>query len=149
MQRFTFRLDPLIKLKRQTQRLAELQLLDKQSCFGRARQYVDGLRQRLSASTDVIQRQVTAQGQQDRCLTECLLASQICDRLQQAHQEMLEAECQLRDSAAKHRDISVELEALESLRWRKWRDYVKSRQRDNQENLDAFVMRQWQQSNTD
>lgn len=149
MKQFTFRLDPLVRLKRQSQRLAELQVLEKQSRVDQARQQIADLQRQLSASAEVIQRQASARGQPCRCLAECVFASHIRDCLYEAQRELLEAEHKLREAATKHRNVSVELEVLRSLRRSQWTGHVKSVQRDRDDKLDWLVLRQWQQSTMD
>lgn len=146
MKRFEFSLDRLLKVKRQLERLAELEQLRAREALDRARAVLEDLRAQLTRVSE----QFTASVGRAMTPHQWSAAADLSERLGQSirisEQEVEQAE-QMLIAAAEHRaQIATEVEALDTLRRQQWEQWQQEAQRADQDRLDELGLRRWLQA---
>lgn len=144
MKRFEFSLDRLLRVKRQLERLAELEQQRAMDAAERARAKLQGLRDQLAGISD---RFVAAVG---RAMTphQWASASDMTERLGNSihlsEQEVAAAEQKLLSAAQERAQIATEVEAISTLRRQQWELWRQEAQKADQDRLDEVGLRLWQ-----
>jgi flagellar FliJ protein len=144
VKRFEFSLDRLLRVKRQLERLAELEQRRAQDAVEQARAALDGLRDQLARISDqfaaAIGRAMTPQ--------QWASASDMTERLGQAihlsEQEVNRAEQKLHVAAQERAQLATEVEAISTLRRQQWELWKQEAQKADQDRLDEVGLRLWQ-----
>jgi flagellar FliJ protein len=143
VKRFEFRLEQVLKVKRQQERLAELRQQQARFRLEATQAEVAAVQrqiQELAAALDkgiqgaAEQQLWIAHYQRSRVLGQSLTAAE--DRVQRAQRELDEAD-------VRRKQIATEVEALLHLRQEQWHAYRQEVARAQQEHLDELGMRRW------
>jgi flagellar export protein FliJ len=140
VRRFEFRLERVLKVKQQRQRLAELQQQQARARVETARSVVATLQGEIRETAAAVQRNLggaqlwLALYERTRILGQALQVAEV--KVQQAEAELSEAD-------ARRRQIATEVEALLNLRQQQWQRYCQEVARVQQEQLDELGLRQW------
>jgi hypothetical protein len=139
MKRFRFTLAPLLRLKKQALRLADLRLIE-------ARLRADEValrRQALRDGLDEAARGLAAPGGAgwQHAAAHRAWFDDVRRRLEAAAVDLLEAEQDVERAVAERQRVAAELDALETVRQRHWRDYVAEVRRHRQLELDELILR--------
>ena len=142
MKRFEFRLERVLKVKQQRQRLAELRQQQARARLNAAQAVVAALQGEIRETAAAVERSVGANGRQlwmalyerSRILGQALEAAEV--KVQQAQEELSKAD-------AWRRQIATEVEALLNLRQQQWQGYCQEVARAQQEQLDELGLRRW------
>lgn len=144
MNRFEFSLDRLLKVKRQLERLAELEQQ-------RARDAADQARAKLAGFQDQLARvseQFTAAVGRPMVPNQWAVASDMSERLghsiRASEQEVTAAEEKLLAASQERAQLATEVEALATLRQQQWDQWRQEARQADQERLDELIQRRWQ-----
>lgn len=143
MKRFRFSLERLLGLKQQQERQAELGQLQARLRWETAQRTMLGLRDQLSHTAELLATKMTGPLQRRSRVTQCEVATQIGESLQRAEEQCRVAAGELQKAARERMRLHCEVQALEKLRDRQWRDYLRDAQREAQIKIDEFVLRSW------
>jgi flagellar biosynthesis chaperone FliJ len=143
VRRFEFRLDRVLKVKQQRERLAELRQ-------HQARAAVEAAEARRAAFQEQLQRVATAlAGQMGQTVDASFWmahyrrSAQLTDALRTAEVQIQQATQKWQDACAERTRIATEVEALLYLRRQQWETYSREAQREHQERLDEVGLRGW------
>ncbi len=143
MKRFEFRLERVLKLKQQRQRLAELQQQQARARMDAAQAEATALRGQIRETAAALERSIgaasgrqlwTAYYERSRILGQTLEAAEV--KVRQAEEEFAQAD-------VRRRQIATEVEALLNLRQQQWQGYCQDVARVQQEQLDELGLRRW------
>ena len=144
MKRFEFSLDRLLRVKRQLERLAELEQLRALGAVEQARATLDGFRAQL----DRVSEQFSAAIGRAMPPQQWAFASDMAERLgrsiSQSEQEVATAEQKLLVAAQERAQLATETEAISNLRQQQWELWKQEAQRADQDRLDEVGLRVWQ-----
>ena len=149
MKRFEFSLERLLRVKRQQERLAELEQRRAQDAAEQARARLDGFRDQLSRISD---RYAAAIG---RIMTpmQWASASDMTERLgnsiRLSEHEVAQAEQKLLTAAQERAQLATEVEAICTLRQQQWTAWRQDAQKADQDQMDEVGLRLWQKSQDD
>jgi flagellar protein FliJ len=144
VKRFEFSLDRLLRVKRQLERLAELEQRRAQDAAEQARARLDGFRDQLARISD---RYAAAIG---RAMSPQQWASayDMTDRLGKSihlsEEEVAQAEQKLLTAAQERAQLATEVEAISTLRQQQWDLWRQEAQKADQDRLDEVGLRLWQ-----
>lgn len=140
MKRFQFRLEKLLRLKRQKDRQAELRQLSMRRVWEAARQEVDSLHERLVRSASAVEARI-GQTIETNCwiahyqhITQVRLAVDVAEANAKWAMTALEEANRIR------RITAVELESLQLLRQQQWRQYRKESALAEQQRIDDVYL---------
>ena len=149
MKRFEFSLERLLRVKRQQERLAELEQRRAQDAAEQARAKLDTFLSQLSGISD---RYAAAIG---RVMTpmQWASASDMAERLghsiRASEAEVSQAEQKLLSAAQERAQLATEVEAIRTLREQQWSAWRQEAQKADQDRLDEVGLRLWQQQQDD
>lgn len=144
MKRFEFSLDRLLRVKRQLERLAELEQRRAFEATEQARARLQTLQDQLTRISDQFAAAV------GRAMTpyQWASASDIAERLGKsihtAEQEVTQAEQKLLSAAQERAQLATEVEAISTLRRQQWDLWRQEAQKADQNQLDEVGLRLWQ-----
>ncbi|AWM37676.1 Flagellar FliJ protein [Gemmata obscuriglobus] len=144
MKRFEFPLERLLRVKRQLERIAELELQRAQEATERARAHLQSLRDQLDSLSDKISASVGRVMAPQQWATASGMAERVGQSIQASEREVLTAEQRVLAAAQERTQLATEVEALSTLRRQqadKWQQEV---QKHNQNQLDEMVQQRWQ-----
>lgn len=144
MKRFEFSLDRLLRVKRQLERLAELEVQRAQQAIQQARAALESLQDQLTGISDrfanAIGRAMTPQ--------QWVSASDMAERLgysiRTAEEDVVQAEQKLLTASQERAQLATEVEAISTLRQRQWQQWRQEAEKADQERLDEVSLRLWQ-----
>jgi hypothetical protein len=142
VKRFEFRLERVLKVKQQRQRLAELRQQQARARLDAALAVTVALQGEIRETAAAVARSIGGNGRQlwmalyerSRILGLALEAAEV--KVRQAEQEFSQAD-------AGRRQIATEVEALLNLRQQQWQGYCQDVARVRQEQLDELGLRRW------
>lgn len=144
MKRFEFSLERVLKVKRQQEKLAELEVQ-------RARELVEIACNSLRSLQDQLNRlseEFAAAVGSTMTPTRWSSASDMADRIGQsirlAEQEVAAAESRLHAASQERAQVCTEVEALATLRQQRWEQWRAEAQKADQDRLDEVGLRLWQ-----
>jgi flagellar FliJ protein len=146
VKRFTFRLERILKLKKQRQRLAELAQLQAAAVLEQAQKEEAALQEQLARNAAVLAAQVGRPVDTAAWLTHYSHAGQLGKSLDQAEANIQAAAKKLQEAAARLTQISTEVEVLLSLRRQYWEEFLQETGREEQKALDELVIERWRGS---
>lgn len=148
MKRFEFSLERLLNVKRQLERLAELEQQRAREAVDRARTRLDVLQEQLARVSE----QLTASIGQPMASHQWATASELSERLghsiHQAEREVQAAEEKYTAAARQRAQVATEVEALDTLRQQQWEQWRQEAQQQDQSRLDELGLRQWLAANS-
>lgn len=146
MKQFEFSLDRLLKVKRQLERLAELEQLRAREAVDRARAILDKLRSQLARVSEQITASVGQTLPSHHWIAAANLSERIGESIRLSELEVEQAEQKLLAAAEQRAQLATEVEALATLRRQKWEQWQQEVQRADQDRLNELGLRRWQQA---
>lgn len=148
MKRFEFSLDRLLKVKKQLERLAELEQARAAQVVVEARVRVDGLKTRLLSVSSSLHSAVGQGVSPGQWVNAYAMSEHIGRQIELAEQSAKAAEDKLAAAAKQRTAVSTEVEALASLRQQKWEQWQHEAAAKAQEQSDEVTMRRWTAAQT-
>lgn len=146
MKRFEFSLDRLLKVKRQLERLAEMEQRRAREAVDRARAILEDLRNQLTRVSDQFAASVGRPMASHQWSAAADLSERIGQSIRVTEQEVEQAEQKLLAAAEHRAQVATEVEALDTLRRQQWDQWQHEAQRADQDRLDDLGLRRWQQA---
>lgn len=138
MKRFEFRLDRLLRLKQQTERLAELRQLDARGVWEAAQREVDSLVGRLARSAAEIESRLGQPIEADCWIAQYEHMAQIRLAIDAAETNQQRAKTALDEANRLRRIAAAEVEAIRFLRTQQWQQHRAESARAEQQRLDEM-----------
>jgi flagellar FliJ protein len=143
VKRFEFNLDGMLRVKRQLERLAELEVQKAQQRVADAVARVHALTDQLAKASD----RISARVGQAMAAGEWAAAFERADRLGQqiaaAKNDLTTAEQALESARRERVQVATEVEALSTLRGQQWEQWRQEVAAADQERLDELGLRRW------
>ncbi len=143
MKRFRFRLQRVLKLKQQRERLAELRQLQARRALEAIRAEAARLRERLGQTAGALGGKLGAPIPAAAWVAYYEHSAQLGQAIEAAEARAERAARTLQEAAAQHAEIAREVESLLSLRRSQWELYLQDAARVEQTRLDELGMRGW------
>jgi flagellar FliJ protein len=144
VKRFEFSLDRLLKVKRQLERIAEMEQMRAREAVDRAHANLQELRNQLSRVADQLNDSVGRPMSPFQWTSVYDLADRLGQSIRTSEQEVSETEQKLLAASQERAQIATEVEALATLRQQQWSQWRQEAQKADQDRLDELGMRQWQ-----
>jgi len=146
MKRFDFPLDRLLKVKRQLERLAEMEQLRCTQLLDQSRKKVLAIQQQLQDASDAISARIGNSFDPRQWASIAEYSEGLTRAIVVAEREVSVAENQLALAAQELIQIATEVEALKTLREQQWEKWKAEFQKADQERLDELGLRRWMQA---
>lgn len=143
MQRFEFRLERVLKLKKQRQWLAELRQKQARAALDAARAEVAALHELVARSAAALAAALPGAADDPAWLTRQQQSLRLAPLIERAEGKAREADVHYQKASAERTQIATEVEALLHLRGEEWRAHRLEVLRVQQEQLDEVGMRLW------
>jgi hypothetical protein len=143
VRRFEFRLERVLRLKKQREWLAELRQKQARAALDAARTEVAAIQEQIAHSAAVLQAGLAAAGQDASWLSRHQQSLRLGLLLELAEAKARQADEKYREASAARTRIATEVEALLHLRQQEWHAHRLAVLRAQQEQLDEVGMRQW------
>ena len=144
MKRFEFSLDRLLRVKRQLERLAELEQRRALEATEQARAALQGLRDQLTRISDQFAASVGRAMMPYQWASASDLAERLGKSIHGAEQDVAQAEQKLLTAAQERAQLATEVEAISTLRQQQWDLWRQEAQKADQDRLDEVGLRLWQ-----
>ncbi len=144
MKKFEFSLDRLLKVKRQLERLAEMEQQRTQEAVERAQANLLDLREQLARMADQLTASIGRPMASFHWTSVCDLADRLSHSIAASEREVAQAESNHEAATEKRKQISREVEGLAKLREQQWTQWRQEAQKADQDRLDELGMRKWQ-----
>jgi flagellar biosynthesis chaperone FliJ len=144
VQRFEFRLERVLKLKKQREWLAELRQMEARAALDAARAQVAVLHDQVAQSAAALQACVADALRDAAWLARHQQALRLGPLLELAEANARQADHKYQEASAARTQIATEVEALRHLRQQEWHAYRLALLRAQQEQLDEVGLRRWQ-----
>ena len=144
MRRFEFSLDRLLKLKRQLEKIAELEQVRAQEAVAKARATLQEHRDQLARVAEHITASVGRAVAPHQWAAAADVSERIGQAIKTAEQDVTAAEQQLDTAARERSQLATEVEALATLRQQQWDKWRQEAQKADQERIGELVLRRWQ-----
>lgn len=146
MKRFQFNLEPLLKVAIRKEREAERELFRARLEFEKARQHLAQLNEEMGRTGGVLEQSVggvLTSEEWNRAFARIDLLRRAIETAQKGVDSKREA---LRQALEARKKKAIEVEALRTLRHKRWQEYQRDAQREQHETLGEVGMRGWQQA---
>jgi flagellar FliJ protein len=143
VKRFEFNLDGVLRVKKQLERLAELEQQKAQQAVADARARADELKQRLTSAADSMAARVGQAVDASRWVTAYELTERLGQQIDAAETDLQFAEKKLSDARTERARVASEVEALRTLRQQQWDKWRQEAEKAGQEQLDEVGLRRW------
>lgn len=143
MQKFEFSLERLLKIRRQQERLSELDVMRATAAVDAAKAKVEQLKERLSQHTAEMAQCVGRTMSLNEWTAGCDFSNRLGQAITLAQTEVAFAEKKLAEANAKRAEIASEAEAMQSLRDQQYADFKQGLQKLDQERVDEAGLRRW------
>jgi flagellar export protein FliJ len=143
VRRFEFSLDRLLRVKRQLERLAELEQRRAQDAVEQARATLGALQDQLSRISDQFARAVGRAMTPHQWVSASDMAERLGNSIRLAEQEVTLAEQKLLTAAQERAQVATEVEAISTLRKQQWELWRQEAQKADQDRLDEVGLRIW------
>jgi flagellar FliJ protein len=144
VKQFEFSLDRLLKVKRQLERIAEMEQQRAREAVDHARARLQDLRDQLTRVSDQLNASVGRAMAPFQWTSVCDLADRLGHSIRSSEQEVAETERKFQDASQERAHVATEVEALVHLRQQQWSQWRQEAQKADQDRLDELGMRQWQ-----
>lgn len=144
MKRFEFSLDRLLRVKRQLERLAELEQRRAQDATEQARARLDAFRDQLARISDRFAAAVGRAMTPQQWSSAYDMAERLGTSIHVSEAEVAQAEQKLLAAAQERAQLATEVEAISTLRRRQWEQWRQEAQKADQDRLDEVGLRLWQ-----
>jgi len=146
VKRFEFSLDRLLKVKRQLERLAELEQHRAREAVDRARAVLEDLRGQLNRVSEQFAASVGRPMAAHQWSAAADQSERIGQSIRVSEQEVEQAEQKLLAAAEQRAQIATEVEALDTLRRQQWEQWQQEAQKADQDRLDELGLRRWREA---
>lgn len=143
MKRFQFRLQRVLALKEQRERLAELRQQQARTRWDDARTECLRIEEQLTQTTANAARRLREAAVLGTWQAHYEQAAALGELLAAAQRRLIEAEKLLQEANRLRIESALEVETLRDLRAREWQDYRKQAARQQQNNLDELGLQRW------
>jgi len=143
VKRFEFSLDRLLRVKRQLERVAELEQQKAQDAVAQARAVLDGYRDQLLRVSDQFAACVGRAMTPHQWSSAAELAERLGRSIADQEQEVARAEARLLAAAQERAQVATEVEAISTLKRQQWDQWKQEAQKADQDRLDEVGLRQW------
>lgn len=143
MKRFHFRLERLLKLKRQRERQAELRQRQARGLLDAARTEMKVLEESLSENAEAIESRLGQPVLPDFWMAHYQHMARLEQALNSAEAKTHKADANLEEANRVRAKIATEAESLEHMRTRQWREHRETAARTEQQRLDEWGLRSW------
>lgn len=143
MQRFEFRLERVLKLKKQREWLAELRQKQARAALDAARAEAAAIHEQIARSAADLAARLARAAEDASWLARHQQALRLGPLLELAEAKARQADVQYRETSAARTQIATEVEALLHLRRQEWHAHRLAVLKAQQEQLDEVGMRQW------
>lgn len=143
MKRFLFRLERVLKLKQQRERLAELRQQQARQLVEAARAEVSRLTEQLRQTAGALHGKAAGPVAADTWIAHYVHSARLGQALESAEVHVQRALQRLQEAAAQRTKIAQEVEALQHLRDQQWEEHRQDMLRSEQIRLDELGMRRW------
>ena len=143
MRRFRFRLERVLRVKRQKEKQAELRTVQARAAVDAARKEVATLCEIMVETAAAIEASVGDQVQPDLWLARQQHAAQIGEAIGQAEQREQQAKRKLREAETARAQIAKETETLVNLRKQQCDQHRVEAARNDQNQIDAVALQRW------
>ena len=143
MKRFLFRLERVLKLKQQRERLAELRQQQARQLVEAARAEVSRLTEQLQQTAGALRGKGAGPVPAGTWIAHYVHSAQLGQALESAEVHVQRALQRLQEAAAQRTKIAQEVEALQHLRGQQWQEHSQDMMRAEQVRLDELGMRRW------
>jgi flagellar FliJ protein len=143
MQRFEFRLERVLKLKKQREWLAELRQKQARAALEIARAELAVLHEQIAQCAAVLQDGLAAASRDALWLSRHQQALRLAPRVELAEAKAHQADLKYREASTARTQIAAEVEALQHLRQQEAQAHRLALLRAQQEQLDEVGLRQW------
>lgn len=143
MKKFEFSLDRLLKVKRQLERLAEMEQLRAREAVDRARSHLQALQDQLNRVADALNASIGQAMTPQQWTSVYDQADRLGQSIRSSEREIEESEQKLQVASQERAQIATEVEALSNLRQQQWDQWKHEAQKADQNRLDEIGMRQW------
>ncbi len=144
MKRFEFSLERLLKLKRQQERLAELEQQRARLAVDAAKARVDELQTQLARLSHNLHAFVGQAMTPQHWVSNYDLSTQLGSAIMEAEQAVATAEQAYWEKAEARAHMATEVEALQTLRKKQWDQFRQECSQAEQIQLDEIGLRSWQ-----
>ena len=144
MKRFEFSLDRLLRVKRQLERLAELEQRRAQDAAERARAKLEALRDQLARISDRFAAAIGRAMAPQQWATAYDMTERLGTSIHASEEEVARAEQKLLAAAQERAQLATEVEAISTLRRQQWDSWRQAAQKADQDRLDEVGLRLWQ-----
>jgi flagellar biosynthesis chaperone FliJ len=149
VQRFEFRLERVLNLKKQWERMAELRQQQARIALDAARSVVTALQEQIAHNAATFEARLGCSEDGDSWLVRYQQSARLGDRLELAEAKAQVAESKYQEASTARTKMATEVEALLFLRRQKWHAFRLEVQRAQQEHLDEVGMRRWRAARQD
>lgn len=144
MKRFVFSLERLLRVKRQLERIAELEMRRAQEATEKARAQLQALRDQLDSLSNKISASVGRVMPPQQWAAASGMAERVGVSIQASEREVTAAEQRLLAAAQERTQLATEVEALSTLRRQQAEKWQQEVQKYDQNQLDEMVQQRWQ-----
>jgi flagellar protein FliJ len=144
VKQFDFSLDRLLKVKRQLERLAEMEQMRAREAVDRARASLQELRNQLTRVADQLNASVGRPMAPYQWTSVYDMADRLGQSIRTSEHEVEKTGQKFLTAAQERAQIATEVEALASLRQQQLTQWQQEAQKADQDRLDELGMRQWQ-----
>ncbi len=149
MKRFEFSLDRLLRVKRQLERLAELEQRRAQDAAEQARAKLEALRDQLARISDRFAASIGLAMAPQQWASAYDMTERLGKSIHLSEQEVAQAEQKLHTAAQERAQLATEVEAISTLRQQQWELWRQEAQKADQDRLDEVGLRLWQNAQND
>ncbi len=149
MQRFEFRLERVLKVKKQREWLAELAQKQARAALDAARADVAALNERIAHNAAAFASRLGSSEDAAAWLSRWQQSARLADLMDGLEAKANGAAVQYEEASAKRTAIATEVEALLFLRRQQWQEHRLLVQRAQQDQLDEVGMRRWRAGRQD
>jgi flagellar export protein FliJ len=149
LKRFEFSLDRLLRVKRQLERLAELEQRRAQDAVEHARAVLEGFQGQLARISDQFSQAIGRPMTPHQWVSASDMAERLGHSIRAAEEEVSQAEQKLVTAAQERAQLATEVEAISILRQKQWDAWRQEAQKADQDRLDEVGLRLWQNARDD
>lgn len=149
MQRFEFRLERVLKVKQQRERLAEMRQKQARVALDAARADVAALNDQIARNAASYEARLGRPEESGALLALWQQSARFADQMSLLEARVRQAAGHYEEASAARAQIATEVEALLGLRRQKWEEHRLLAQRAQQEQLDDVGMRRWRAGRQD
>ena len=143
MRRFRFRLEQVLRLKKQWQHQAELEQRKAQHQLQAVKERVQALHNGLTRTANSLAVNIDTQHASRGWLIQCQHATVLQRALEDEEANCARAARAFEQAVAQLARIATEVEALQRLRDQHWGEHLRMVGQNNQEHIDESVLRHW------